>query len=112
MRKFFVLSILCLAVPAMARDIYRSSTTATADTTQVLCGSGRRGYLYSVCVSSAVSGTGTTIYNSSFTTSGVANTGFISNGTVGCVAYQTVYPKGLLYTKTGVANINIAYDCF
>ena len=108
--KKVIFAILFLSMPAAARDVYRSSATATPDAAQVLCGAGRRGHLYGVCVSSAVAATGITVYNSSFTTA-VQNTGFITNATVGCQYYQTNYGKGLMYTKTGTANVNILYDC-
>lgn len=112
MKRFLLAGLLILVSSVgFAYEAYRSSATATTDTTQVLCGGGKRGYLYSVCTSSAVAGTGLTVYNSSFTTA-VQNTGFISSGAVGCQEYRAVYTKGIMYSKGGPSNVLIQYDCY
>lgn len=114
MRKILAILLLC-AAPAMARDVYISTAPAT-EGTRTLCGGASpkqsRGYLYSVCTSSAIAATGITLFNSSFTTTGVQNTGFISTANFGCIPFQTQYTAGLMYVKTGPANVIIDYDCY
>lgn len=111
MKKILIAALIFVSIPVMAAEIFRSSQTATADSAKALCTEGKRGYLYNVCVSSAIAATGITVYNSSFTTA-VQNTGFVSTASVGCYEYLVGYPSGLMYTKTGTANVTIAYDCY
>ena len=104
---------------AVAPVLWKSSQTATADTTQPLCGQFLSGtstvtyhaILYNVCISSPVTGSAVTLYNSSYTAT-TNGTGYISAANEGCLTFNTVYPKGLMYTTTGSANIIIGYDCY
>lgn len=115
----FILSFLFLAVSAQASEsVWKSSTTAASlgnGGQGSLCGSGKRGLLYSVVVSSAGGGTGgmMLIANSSWTTSNVYQTiGPINLATVGQYEYRVILSSGLVYTSTGTAVSTILYDCY
>lgn len=91
--------------------VWRSSNTATADSTKALCtqGNPRRGVLHGVCVNTGTAGT-LTIYNSSST---AANPIAAINTTNAlCNYYDVVTSSGLVYTNSATANVTIMYDCF
>lgn len=123
-RLILAVALICVSVPTvvLAWDTWRSSYTATIDTTKNLCGTDaglvgptRRGFLHSVCISSSAFQTDTiTIYNSSGTAINPLTT---IDGTAyeGCFNYDVVAStinKGLTYSKTGGAIVQIQYDCY
>lgn len=98
-----------------AEAVYRSSTTATADTLGILCGGSRgRGFVYSVAVSSSSGTAGLlSVFNSSFTaTANTVQIGPIDTRTITQYEYRAGFPAGLSYTKTGTAVATIIYDCY
>jgi hypothetical protein len=114
--------LLAFSIPVMAvdMDVWLSSNTATADTTVPLCAQylvgtstvTARGVIHSVVVSSPSAG-GVTLYNSSWTATGVQNIGPDNTGsTVAPYNYDVVFTNGLMYTKTGTANVQILYQCY
>lgn len=118
----FLASFLMMGSMAFAvdMDVWLSSNTATADTTVPLCAQylvgtstvTARGVVHSVVVSSPSAG-GVTLYNSSWTATGVQNIGPDNTGSnVAPYNYDVVFTNGLMYTKTGTANVQILYQCY
>lgn len=114
MKRLFVASILLLATSySFAVEVWRSSYTATADTTLNLC-INKRGTLHSIVVSSA--GVNSTI--SVFASSGTV----FSTMTVLDTTSKSVYPydvilatrTGLTYSTAGTtqAQLTILYNCY
>lgn len=106
---------------AVAMDVWLSSNTATADTNVPLCGQYLIGIssvvyhavVHEVVVSSAVATTTLTLYNSSFTATGVQSIGPITTSSLNApYVYDTVFPNGLMYAKTGGAQVQIEYQCY
>lgn len=124
MKKFIVFLVSLLIGSSLAfaadMDVWLSSNTSTADTTLPLCGQylvgtstvTSKGVIHAVNVSTGSAG-GVTLYNSSWTTTGVQNIGPINTGSViPTVFYDTVFTNGLLYTKTGTGTVQILYQCY
>lgn len=127
MKRFFAVILFLLMTNkahAVVMDIWLSSNTATADTTQVLCGqyavggttSTLKGVIHEVVVSSPSAGS-VTLYNSSFTATAVQSigpvtTGGISQSSVSPYLYDVIFPGGLIYSKTGTAQVQILYQCY
>lgn len=114
-------ALLCVGVPStvFAWDVWRSSYTATIDTTRNLCGgdagivTNRRGIFHGVCVSSAAVNGTFSIYNSSGTT--INPIAILDLNTNGCFYYDVVAStvnKGLTYSNTGLSKLTILYDCY
>lgn len=114
MKKLFIVLALALGLCSVSHavaDVWQSSSTITADTTKVLCGSGRRGHLYSVVISSpGAAGAGIIVYNSSFTTS--TNFVAVDGRTIQNPVFSTQFPKGMMYSTTGAAQTAILYNCY
>lgn len=102
-------------------DVWLSSNTTTADSTATLCGqyavngttTTLHGILHEVIVSSAIGGTGLTIYNSSWTVVGVNSVGYINGGAITApFLYDVVFPNGMSYLKNGTGQMQIIYACY
>jgi hypothetical protein len=114
MKRFLgIIALLLLAGSVHAAEsVWKSSNTATAESSAVLCGQGKRGHLFSVAVSSAgAAQSGITVYNSSFTTT-TDFVGPIDTRAQVQYGYRTPMVKGMMYTKTGTAQVQILYDCY
>ena len=126
MKKILLAGFISLFSMGMARavapDVWLSSNTATADTTQNLCKgttytngsstytSGDHGVLHGVCINTGVAGT-FTVYNSS--ASANSPIAAINTGTSQpCSIYDVSVSSGLTYTNSATANITILYQCF
>lgn len=119
-RLFLAVSIFIIPVLVFADShIWRSSYTATADTTQNVCGpaggysTNRRGYLHGVCISSsAVTGT-FTVYNSS--ASAINPIAVLDTQINGCYYYDvaaSTINKGLTYSNTSTGKVTLLYECY
>lgn len=126
MKKIFILIISfwmgSSLVLAVANNIWLSSNTATADTTQNLCPGktyvvgtstvteGNHGVFHGVCINTGSAGT-FTVYNSSATaTSPIAA---INTATAQpCSLYDVGVSSGLTYTNSATANLTILYQCY
>lgn len=113
MIKWIVFSALLLtATPyVLARTVWLSSNTATAEN-GTLCGGGKRGIYHAICVNTTVASSTATVYNSSFTTVGVQSYGVKNTNASGCFYYDVVAPKGLYYGKFGTGDVTFLYDCY
>ena len=123
MKKILLAFLIGMSCAAFARavdmDVWISSNTATADTTLPLCGqylvgtstAVYHGVLHEVVVSTGASG-GVTVYQSSF--SSTANSiGPINTAAVAApFVYDVAFPSGMMYTKTGTAQVQILYQCY
>lgn len=117
----FALSVLSVTAVFAFEPIWLSSNTATVDTTQVLCGqyaingtsTTLKGLIHEVVVSS-ISATGTVaLYNSTYTATNVSSIGPILTTTVSSpYIYDVTFPGGLVYSKTGGAQVQIIYACY
>lgn len=113
--------ILCLSLfcaPALFAanpSVWRSSYTASADTTQNLC-MNKRGFLHAVVVSSASANATVSVYASSATANSImtlvdaSNEGYFPYDTI-AIATNTAH-TGLTYSTVGTASVQILYDCF
>lgn len=113
MKRFLVLSgLIFLASFCEAREVMRSSTTATVESTRSLCSGRQRGFLFSVVVSSPGGTDGSlTVYNSSFST----NTNFvgpIDTRSIQNPEYGVAFSSGIMYSKAGSGAVTILYDCY
>ncbi len=117
-----ILSFSALA-HALDMDVWLSSNTATVDTMQVLCGMYAVGsssvvyhaVIHSVIVSSTATATtaNLTLYNSTWTTTGTQSIGPINTqAIVPNYNYDVVFPNGLIYSKTGNAQVQMIYQCY
>jgi hypothetical protein len=113
--------ILLMATSAWSvQQVWTSSNTNTADSLAVLCGMYQvggtsttlRGILHEVVVSSAIAATTLTVYNSTYTATTNYSIGPIITGTLGSYTYDTTFPLGMIYTKTGPAQVQILYECY
>lgn len=104
---------------AVTPAIWLSSNTATADTNQVLCGqyvvnnttTTLHGVVHAIIVSSGTSG-GVTLYNSSYTTTS-QSIGPVNTATVSApFDYDVIFGNGLMYNKTGTAQVQMLYACY
>lgn len=124
MKNLFLTILLLMTFGAVAHavdmDVWLSSNTATADTTQPLCGQYLvgtstvvyHGVLHAVIVSTPTAG-GVTVYQSSYTASGVASIGPVNTTvTQSPIYYDVAFPNGMIYTKTGTAQVQILYQCY
>ena len=114
--------ILGLGLGAMATpSVWKSSNTATADTTQVLSTptnylvgtstirEGGHGVYHGICINTGTAGT-FTIYNSSASAANpIAAT---STASVGCLTYDVGISSGLTYTNSATANVTVLYMCY
>jgi hypothetical protein len=91
--------------------VWKSSWTITAET-GTLCGGGKRGVYHGVCVNTAVASSSVTVVNSSFTATGSQSFGIKNTNASGCFYYDVLAPKGLFYTKVGLADVTMLYDCY
>lgn len=101
-------------------SIWYSSTTATADTTRVLCPkqpnvtARGHGIYHGVCVSVPTNGLSgmVGVYNSS-----ASAVNIISSTTTGgyafptCSYYDVAFSSGLTYTNTSTATVTLMYGC-
>ena len=103
----------CGAAGAAGHTVWKSSQTATADTTKNLC-MNKRGMLHSVCISSAstAGGGNVTIFASSATTANQMTT--INSSTLGCYTFDVIAATntGISYSTVGTAVTTILYDCY
>lgn len=112
-----VLSLLSIPYLAFAiPQVYYSSFTATADTTQNIC-INKRGFLHSVVVSSGAIGSNTiTVWASSGTVNSTMT--IINSSTQGSYIFDApalstnTNHTGLTYSTVGSADITILYDCY
>jgi hypothetical protein len=115
MKRLLILSAILFSAGlahAGAPAVYRSSFTATADTTKNLC-MNRRGFLHGVCVSSATALPSTFIvYATSATAANIIAT--IDGTKTGCYYFDVVAstPTGLTYSNSATANTTVLYDCY
>lgn len=108
----FALGLLMASTGVMAVDVWKSSSTAVASTgLQTICGAGNRGILHGVCTDFAVASSSMTLYNSSWTVSGVRSIGPIGTTAEGCKYYDTDLPNGISYFKNNTAAVTILYRC-
>lgn len=116
MKKIFLTGLLLGSISGAsfaAESVWLSSNTATADSVKTLCGQGTRGTLFSVVVSSGGSATsGITLYQSSWTATGVSTIGPIDTRSQMQLGYRVNFPKGMAYTTTGNAQTQILYVCY
>lgn len=123
-RLFLAIPILFVASMGYCLSpVVRSSFTQTQDFERTLCGqrvigastTTIRGVLYSIVVSSAGgAGSAISVCNSSFTTVGGDLGGCANVDTrtfEGRIEYNTIFPKGMIYSSTGTATKAIMYDC-
>jgi hypothetical protein len=116
MKRFLILiASLMTASFAMAGygNVWKSSTTATADTTKALCNPRTQGaILHGVCISKADAGT-FTIYDSSATANfPIAVIQSTSAAQSGCLFYDVKVSSGLTYTNSVAGtNATILYGC-
>lgn len=118
----FGISVLAVTVAFAFEPMWKSSNTATADTTQSLClsqtylvgtstvSSGGHGIFHGACVNTGAAGT-LTIYNSSNTAINpiaAINTAAV----VPCALYDVGVSSGLTYTNSATANVTILYQCY
>jgi hypothetical protein len=119
-----ILSVLLLiasmcGISHALEDMWTSSNTATADTSQPLCtqfliGTSTytmRSVVHEVVVSSASAGT-FQVWNSSWNTTGTQTLGPIMTSSLGSYFFDVAFPQGLLYTKTGGGQVQIMYACY
>jgi hypothetical protein len=111
-RILVALTFLMLSSSVMAIDVWKSSTTATNDGVyDMLCP--KRAVFHGVCTDFGVAASSVTIFNSSFTVTGVKQIGPISTLVADqCKYYDAEMPNGLGYQKTNVAGITILYSCY
>lgn len=111
-RAIFALLFMALASSGVWADrVWRSSYTATADTTQNLC-MNRRGILHGVIVSSGSASSNMAVYASSGTAfQPIAE---INTTAQGSYFYDVIASTrtGLTYSTVGTAKVTILYDCF
>jgi hypothetical protein len=107
---------------AATGQVWISSTTATANTTQRLCPqlfstNIGHGIFHGVCVNEPISGlSGTlTVFNSSATTdnsiSTITTNGSTTGSLPGCVFYDVAFSSGLSYTTVSTAAVTMLYSC-
>jgi uncharacterized protein YfiM (DUF2279 family) len=117
MKKLMILTIsLFMASALMAANtgIWRSSHTATADTTKNLCGqTSGRAMLHGVCVNDVPGASGTvTLYDSRAAASGaIAVIRSTAAYTSGCQFFDVAVSSGLSYTNSTTNDITILYNC-
>ena len=122
MKKYIIFGLSVLAVTAAFafEPVWLSSNTATVDTTQVLCGqyaingtsTTLHGIIHEVVVSS-ISATGTvTLYNSTSTATGQSIGPILTTTVSSPYTYDVTFPGGLIYSKTGGAQVQIIYACY
>lgn len=132
MKKYLAGFILCILTGILfssnlvaVQQVWTSSHTATADTTQILCNSrtyivgsstytaGGKAILHSVCVNDAGAAGTITIYNSSSTatnTFAILRATTTANGP--CAYFDVDFSSGLVYT-TGAANdVTFTFECY
>lgn len=96
-----------------ARDIWRSSSTATSESTVVpLCRS--KGIFHGICTDTGVTAASTTILSSTWSTTATKIVGPITTLVADqCKYYDTVFlSTGMGYLKPNTAAVTILYDCF
>ena len=107
-----IVAALSIPVIAMAAPaVWRSSNTATADSTKQLCtqGTPRRGLFHGACVNTGAAGT-LTVYNSSSTAANPVAA--INTAAAICLYYDVALSSGLVYTNSATANVTLLYDCY
>lgn len=112
MKKLILLASFFLCSSAFAfPNVYKSTNTSTTEQNAMLCS--KRGFVHAVVVSSASAGGAlVTLNNSSWTTTTAGSISPIMNSSLGVFNYDTTFPNGLNYSKNGVAQIQILYDCY
>lgn len=113
MKKIIFAGLFLMSSLAYAETVWRSSFTASSDTAQNLCNSGRHGTLHSICVGTASSGTitvldsrGGSVANSTFTV--MSSTAGMTGG---CRVFDVVASSGINYTSSG-ASVTFLYNCY
>lgn len=104
---------------AVDMDVWLSSNTATADATGVLCGQYvvgtstvvYHGVLHAVIVSTPTAG-GVTVYQSSSSTTAASIGPVNTSVTQSPIYYDVSFPNGMMYAKTGTAQVQILYQCY
>lgn len=114
MKRFLISLLVLLSVSTVyAVDVWRSSTTATADTTKSLCNTARplsgRGMVHNVCVNTGAAGT-FTVYNSS--AAAVNPLAAIDTTAKGCTEYDVMLTSGVTYSNSATANVTLTYACY
>lgn len=113
--KRWILALAMAATPLAAwafQEVWSSSYTNVAATTQKLC-EGKRGYLHGVVISTAgANGSNIQLSNSSWTVTATPTTGAIDTRSVRTEIYNVIFSTGIIYTKTGVAGLTILYQCY
>jgi hypothetical protein len=122
MKKIFIVGLTILmmtGVSQAAPQIWFSSHTETADTTQNLCKGtsysggfyGNHGNFHAVCIDSATVAASTFIvYNSS----GAASNMLVDMDATkaGCNYYDIAISSGLTYSNSSTAHVTILYQCY
>lgn len=119
--KRFAIALLMLLGPryAFAVDtVWLSTTTATADTTKVLCpreASVARGHgvLHSICVNTPVTGLDGrfTVYSASASATNPLAIVWSGTASQGCSVYDIAFSSGLSYTSVSTANVTATFTC-
>lgn len=91
-----------------ADKVWKSSNTATADTTKSLCGTGR-GIIHGARVNTGAAGT-LTIYNSR--ASATLPVAAINTAALASLDFDVLLSSGVTYTNSATANVTLLYDCY
>lgn len=120
MKRLFIFMFLSLSfftgtAHAGNSGVWRSSFTATADTTKNLC-TNKRGFLHGVIVSSATPNATVSVWASSGTVDSTMTIVDASNEgsyyfDVPAIATNTAH-TGMTYSTVGTATIQILYECY
>ena len=117
MKKLFLVGVLMfLCSQARAVEVWKSSTTATADVTiRPLCST--RGIFHGVCTNFGVASASMTVVASSWsyttTTGHVNGVGNISTLVADqCKYYDIAFPNGMVFYKNNATQVTIMYTCY
>lgn len=114
MKRILILLSLMLSVSmAYAVDIWKSTNTATADTTKSLCNNYTnptrgRGMVHNVCVNTGAAGS-FSVFNAS--AAAVNPVAVIDTTAKGCTEYDVFLTSGVTYTNSATANVTMTYSC-
>lgn len=112
---FLGLTFVTVPLFAVMGDIWKSSYTATGDTTKSLCSDSsvgkRRGMLHSVCVDDGGPGSTISIYNAYSTAVNPVAVIFSTAAAGNCMTFDVDMSSGIVYTKSSGANVTFTYNC-
>lgn len=96
-------------------SVWKSSTTSSGIPVGSLCGSGKRGELFNIIVSSPGGDLANlSVWNSTWTPAAAyLKVGPIDTSRIpGNYEYRVIFSSGLVVTSTGAATTTILYECF